>query len=85
MLKNHYVFKRNDIDFVDNNVVIPYLYTSINEEEMAYKMLEETITNLFEFKGEKLKEKMLSEITEIRNEFPLWEYRGYTKMEVNHE
>ena len=85
MLKNHYVFKRNDIDFVYNNVVIPYLYTSINEEEMAYKMLEETITNLFEFKGEKLKEKMLSEITEIRNEFPLWEYRGYTKMEVNHE
>ena len=31
----------------------------------------------------KLKNKMLLEIAKIRDEFPLWEYRGYTKMEVN--
>ena len=47
------------------------------------KRLEETIENLFEFKSEKLKNKMLQEISKIRNEFPLWEYRGFTKMEVN--
>ena len=83
MLKNYYVFKNKDIDFIDKNIVIPYLYNSLNEEEIAYKNLEETITSLFEFKGDKLKNKMLLEIAKIRDEFPLWEYRGYTKMEVN--
>ena len=83
MLKNYYVFKNKDIDFIDKNIVIPYLYNSLNEEEIAYKNLEDTITSLFEFKGDKLKNKMLLEIAKIRDEFPLWEYRGYTKMEVN--
>ena len=79
----YYVFKNKDIEFVDENIVIPYLYNSLNEEDIAYKRLEETIENLFEFKSEKLKNKMLQEISKIRNEFPLWEYRGFTKMEVN--
>lgn len=83
ILKNYYVFKNKDIEFVDENIVIPYLYNSLNEEDIAYKRLEETIENLFEFKSEKLKNKMLQEIYKIRNEFPLWEYRGFTKMEVN--
>lgn len=82
-LKNYYVFKNKDILFLDEYVVIPYLYNSINEEKIANEKLEETIISLFEFKGEKLKNKMLQEITKIRNEFPLWEYRGFTKMEVN--
>lgn len=83
ILKNYYVFKNKDIEFVDENIVIPYLYNSLNEEDIAYKRLEETIENLFEFKSEKLKNKMLQDISKIRNEFPLWEYRGFTKMEVN--
>lgn len=83
ILKNYYVFKNKDIEFVDENIVIPYLYNSLNEEDIAYKRLEETIENLFEFKSEKLKNKMLQEISKIRNEFPLWEYRGFTKTEVN--
>ena len=82
ILKNYYVFKNKDIEFVDENIVIPYLYNSLNEEDIAYKRLEETIENLFEFKSEKLKNKMLQEISKIRNEFPVWEYRGFTKMEV---
>lgn len=85
MLKSNYVFKKKDIEFVDLNIVIPYLYNSLNEEEVALKNLENIITDLFEFKGDKLKEKMLSEVKAIREEFPLWEYRGYTKVEVNHE
>ena len=82
-LKNFYVFKNKDIKFIDDNIVIPYLYNSLNEEEIAYKNLEETIVSLFEFKGEKLKNKMLQEISKIRDEFPLWEYRGFTKTEVS--
>ena len=85
MLKSNYVFKNDDIKFVNNNIVIPYLYNSLNEEDIAKKNLEETITTLFEFKGEKLKHKMLEEIMKIRCEFPLWEYRGFTKIEVNNE
>lgn len=83
ILKNYYVFKNKDIEFVDENIVIPYLYNSLNEEDIANKNLEETIISLFEFKGDKLKNKMLQEISKIRNEFPLWEYRGFTKTEVN--
>ena len=83
MLKNYYVFKKNDIEFVDSNIVIPYLYNKINEEEIAKNTLEETVVRLFEFKGDKLKEKMLAEIIKIRNEFPLWELRGFSKAEGN--
>lgn len=75
--------KTKDIKFIDDNIVIPYLYNSLNEEDIANKNLEETIISLFEFKGDKLKNKMLQEISKIRNEFPLWEYRGFTKTEVN--
>ena len=85
MLKNNYVFRNSDIEFVDKNIVIPYLYISLNEETEAHKILEETITTLFEFKGDKLKQKMLEEIVKIRDEFPLWEYRGFTKLEVKNE
>lgn len=85
MLKNNYVFKKRDLDFVDINVVIPYLYNSLNEEEVASKNLEDTVISLFEFKGEKLKQKMLQEIKLIRKDFPLWEYRGHTKNEKEHE
>ena len=83
MLKNYYVFKKKDIEFVDKYIVIPYLYNKINEEEVAKCILEETIVKLFEFKGDKLKTKMLTEIVKIRNEFPLWELSGHSKMEGN--
>ena len=82
MLKSNYIFKNKDIEFVDKYIVIPYLYNSLNEEEIAKSNLEETIIKYFEFKKDKLKNKMLDEIMEIRDEFPLWEYRGYTKKEV---
>ena len=78
ILKNYYVFKRKDIEFVDMNIVIPYLYNKINEEEIAKNALEEIIVELFEFKNDKLKIKMLKEIEKIKLEFPLWELRGYS-------
>lgn len=81
MLKTYYVFSNKDIKFIDEKVVIPYLYNSINEEDIAYKNLEEVITELFEFKGRKLMDKMLLEIVKIRNYFPLWELRGHRKEE----
>lgn len=83
VLKTNYVFKNSDIIYVDKVIVTPFLYKSLNEETEAYKALEETITNLFEFKNDKLKMRMITEIKSVRNDFPLWEYRGYTKNEVN--
>lgn len=85
MLKSNYIFKNNDIKFVDQKIVIPYLYNSLNEEEIAKNNLIDTITTLFEFKSDKLKNKMLEEIVKIREEFPLWEYRGFSKSEVKDE
>lgn len=81
MLKTNYVFTKKDIKFIDEKIVIPYLYNSINEEDIAYKNLEETIVQLFELKGRKLMDKMLLEIVKIRNYFPLWELRGHRKEE----
>lgn len=83
MLKTNYVFRNSDIEFVDLNIIIPYLYNSLNEEVIAKKNLEETVTTLFEFKGDKLKKKILEEIKKIKLEFPLWEYRGYSRGEKN--
>ncbi len=85
MLKSNYVFKNSDIEFVDQKIVIPYLYNSLNEEEIAKKNLIDTIETLFEFKGDKLKNKIIEEICKIRDEFPLWEYRGFSKNEVKDE
>lgn len=78
ILKNYYVFKKKDIKFVDMNIIIPYLYNKINEEELAKNALEEIVVELFEFKNDKLKIKMLKEIEKIKLEFPLWELRGYS-------
>lgn len=83
VLKRNYIFSKEDIAFVDNNIVIPYLYNSLNEEKIANKNLEDTIINLFEFKGDKLKQKILTSVKLIREDFPLWEYRGFSKKEVN--
>ena len=83
VLKRNYVFSKDDIVFIDNNIIIPYLYNSLNEEKIANKNLENTIINLFEFKGDKLKQKILSSVKLIREDFPLWEYRGFSKNEVN--
>ncbi len=81
MLKNYYVFKNKDINFVDENVIMPYLYNKINEEETAKNTLEDTVVKFFEFKSERLKKKMLKEIDNIKMEFPLWELRGFSKKE----
>lgn len=83
VLKRNYVFSKADIAFVDNNIIIPYLYNSLNEEKIANKNLENTIINLFEFKGDRLKQKILTSVKLIREDFPLWEYRGFSKKEVN--
>lgn len=82
VLKSNYVFKRKDIEFIDKEIVTPYLYTSLNEEAIANEKLEKTIMDLFEFKNDKLKNKMIEEVKKIRNDFPLWEYRGFSKNEV---
>lgn len=82
ILKNNYVFKKKDIEFVDRNIIIPYLYHSLNEENNANETLEKTIMDLFEFKNDSLKQRMLKELIVIRNEFPLWEYRGKSKGSV---
>lgn len=83
VLKTNYIFKKSDIKYIDENIVIPYLYKGLNEEEKSKKELESTVTNLFEFKSDKLKMEIINGVMNIREEFPLWEYRGYTKMEMN--
>lgn len=83
MLKNNYVFKSKDIKYIDKEIVIPYLYNSLNEEETALKNLDENITRLFEFKTDALKIRLMREIKEVKNDFPIWEFRGFSKNEVN--
>lgn len=83
LMKKYYVHKKEDISFIDMNIVTPYLYTSINEEQKALDDLEKIIDELFEFKNDKLKQKLLTSIVAIRDYFPLWEYRGFTKVEVS--
>lgn len=81
-LKNYYVFKKNDINFIDENIIIPYLYTSINEEKNAKNVLMSSLQEHFEFRKDRLQEKICQLVDGIRNNFPLWEYRGHSKKEV---
>ena len=81
-LKSNYIFKKEDISYVDTEIIIPYLYNSLAEEKKASKELLKTVDEQFEFNNEKLKDKIITLITEIRNNFPLWEYRGFSKSEV---
>lgn len=83
ILKSYYVFKNSDIEFIDINIVIPYLYNNINDEEKALEKIKETISKLFEFKNDRLKDKMIKEIIQIKDYFPLWENRGFSKKERN--
>ena len=82
ILKNYYVFKRKDIKFIDENIVIPYLYTSINEEDAAKDTLMTKLEEYFEFREDRLKERLYKQVDGIRDNFPLWEYRGFSKKEV---
>lgn len=81
-LKNNYVFKTEDINFIDKELIIPYLYNSLSEEDSAYKKMLKKVDNLFEFNNDKLKNKIIKLIIDIRNNFPIWEYRGFSKSEV---
>ena len=81
-LNNNYVFNRKDIEFIDENIIIPYLYTSINEEDVAKDILVKKLEEFFEFREDKIRNKIYELVLGIRNNFPLWEYRGYSKNEV---
>ncbi len=76
VLKNNYLFKNKDINFLDEKIVIPYLYNNTKDEDMALNNLDEAILKYFEFGNSKLKEKIISSLKLVREEFPLWEYRG---------
>lgn len=82
ILKKNYIFKNHDIIFVDDMIITPYLYKSLAEEELAYKELEKAISEYFEFNDSKLKNVLLENITKIRKEFPVWEHRGFSSIEV---
>ncbi|MBE6140507.1 MAG: hypothetical protein E7172_03105 [Firmicutes bacterium] len=81
ILKRNYVFKNHDIEFIDENIIIPYLYNPLKDEKNAYKKLEESINYYFEFNNDKLKKVMLENIKKIKDEFPVWEFRGFSKNE----
>ena len=82
ILKNNYIFKKKDLMFIDDNIIIPYLYTSINEEDIAKNSLNKKLEEYFEFRKDKIQDRIFKEVDGIRFNFPLWEYRGYSKKEV---
>ncbi len=83
VLKRKYIFKNYDIMFLDNYIIIPYLYSSLNEEKKANAELNEVIEKYFEFNNSELKSSIIKNISNIKNEFPLWELRGKSFKEVN--
>lgn len=83
VLKRKYIFKNYDIMFLDNYIIIPYLYSSLNEEKKANAELNEVIEKYFEFNNSELKSSIIKNIGNIKNEFPLWELRGKSFKEVN--
>lgn len=82
LLKANYIFKEQNIKFIDTEIIIPYLYNSTSAEEKSLADLTTKVIDLFEFDNDKLKNKIIAVIKNIKNDFPLWEYRGFSKNEV---
>ena len=82
ILNNNYVFGKKDIKFIDESIIIPYLYTSLNEESDAKDILVKKLEDFFEFREEKIRTRIYDNIVGIRECFPLWEYRGFSIVEV---
>lgn len=82
ILKRKYIFKNYDIMFLDNFIIAPYLYSSLNEEEKVNNNLNEVIDKYFEFNNTNLKSVIIKNISEVKKEFPLWEKRGKSLKEV---
>lgn len=76
ILKKNYVFQKSDISFLDNVIIIPYLYNNTKMEEDAKKTLNKNIDRYFEFANDKLKQKLITKICQLKKDFPIWEYRG---------
>ncbi len=85
VLKSNYLFKQKDISFLDQVIIIPYLYNNTKEESLAFNNLNQIIDNYFEFGTSKLKERIISSIKLIKEEFPLWEYRGKSLKEESND
>ena len=82
ILKRKYIFKNYDIMFLDNFIITPYLYSSLNEEKQVSDDLNKVIDKYFEFNNTNLKRVIIKNISEVKNEFPLWEKRGKSLKEV---
>lgn len=80
-LKSNYIFQNKDIKFLDNKIIIPYLYNNRAMEEEALKNLNKNIDYYFEFANKKLEDKLISKIVDLKKNFPLWECRGYSVLE----
>ena len=82
ILKRKYIFKNYDIMFLDNFIITPYLYSSLNEEKQVSDDLNKVIDKYFEFNNTNLKRVIIKNISEVKNEVPLWEKRGKSLKEV---
>lgn len=82
LFKKYYVFENKDVSFVDDEIIKPYIYDNTSDDAKIFKNIEIVLDEYFEFRDDLLKNKIMNEITKIKEEMPLWDTRGYNKLEV---
>ena len=82
ILKSNYNFKKHDIMFLDEVIIIPYLYNNVKDEIIALDNLSNNMDMYFEFTHNNLKKRIISYIQKIKEDFPIWEYWGKSINEV---
>lgn len=82
ILKSNYNFKKSDIMFLDDVIIIPYLYNNTKDEIAALDSLSNNMDTYFEFTHNNLKKRIINYIQKIKGDFPIWEYHGKSINEV---
>ena len=83
LLKRYYVFENKDVAFVDDKIIKPFVYDNLSTDALLTKHITSILEEYFEFNDDYLKEKIIMELTKIKDEMPTWKNRGYSKKEVN--
>lgn len=80
LIKEYYIFKKEDLRFIDDYILVPYLYVPSTKKNK--ELLDNNIVENFEIKEDKLKDKMIELINELKDELPNWSKRGYSEKEA---
>lgn len=72
LIKHNYVFNSSDLEEFKEIILYPFIVKYKMEDKNAEKELKENIKQRFEYKNDKLEDKVFKQIILVANDEPLW-------------